>query len=326
MPLGFNRVLGDRCASPANRPHRVVLANWTASVNDARTASLDRLLRHVASSGYEGLEFGVANFRPYFPGESDAAVAKKARRAVESAGLAVVGSTLHAADQAMRGLHWLDEQREQMKLVRELGAGFASYQMFLHPHYLHTGGIYRDDEGYLRWVAERVRELRDTAWELGLNFYLEVHVDRVTEDPAACSRLLELAPCELNGDMSHYLARGTTRGARVERVLGHVGHSHVRMARRYGDLNAVVEDPRADWHAKGATWQAFQLLEPALARGLSSRCLTGETGPIPPMADPLTQDAMLVPLYRAMARYADAGAQGIAMKVAEPGDLDPFGG
>ena len=53
--------------------------------------------------------------------------------------------------------------------------------------------------------------------------------------------------------------------------------------------------------------------------------ILGETGPMHLVTDTLTQDTAPVPLYRAMARFADAGAQGIAMKVDRPEDLKPWG-
>jgi hypothetical protein len=97
------------------------------------------------------------------------------------------------------------------------------------------------------------------------------------------------------------------------------------MARLYGDLSAAVADPRADWAAGGLTWQMFQFMKPGLQRGLSSRTICGETGPLHLVTDTLTQDAALVPLYRAMARYADAAAQGIMIKAESPADLQPWG-
>ena len=111
---------------------------------------------------------------------------------------------------------------------------------------------------------------------------------------------------------------------------------HQRMCRQHGDLSANVlnDDPAADWDAKGVTWQAFEYAKPALAGGLSSRCvqpqlrsigasspaagccplkpvlcgsvIMGESGPLHMVKDALGLDAKLVPLWRAMARYADA--------------------
>ena len=57
----------------------------------------------------------------------------------------------------------------------------------------------------------------------------------------------------------------------------------------------------------------------------SSRTISGESGAMHLVKDTLSLDASLVPLYRAMARYADASAQGIRMKVEEPDDLRPWG-
>ncbi|MCX5659138.1 MAG: TIM barrel protein [Planctomycetota bacterium] len=325
MPLGFNRVLGDPTTPAATRPHRVAIAAWPTMVKDPRTETLDALLGHLASAGYEGLEFAPGSFMRYFPGDSAAAVAKKARGPVEKAGLKVFGATLHLGDAALRKLHWIDGVVDDMKLIQDLGGEFASFQYEIHPDYYNTGGAYREDEEYLKWCAETVATLREKAWGLGMNFYLEVHVDRITEDPAALCRILEMASCEINGDLSHFLFRGFTKGKHVKKVLDHMGHTHVRMARFYGDLSAAVDDPKADWEAKGATWGLFQLMKGGLAGGLSSRTISGETGPMHLVKNALAQDATLVPLYRAMARYADAAAQGIAMKVDEPGDLKPWG-
>ena len=212
-----------------------------------------------------------------------------------------------------------------MKLVQDVGGEFASLQFSLHPDHMNSGGAYRDDEDYLSWCADRVARIRDAAWSQGLNFYLETHMDRITEDPAACCRILEMATCEINGDLSHYLFRGITQGPYIEKITALVSHTHIRMARRFGDLSAGVDDPQTDWEQKGVTWQMFDLMKRALDGGLSSRAIIGETGPMHLVVDTLTLDAALVPLYRAMARYADASAQGIEMKVDDPGDLRPWG-
>ncbi|GAC1428042.1 MAG: hypothetical protein NVSMB65_01170 [Chloroflexota bacterium] len=324
MTLGWNRVLGESRIPEAARPHRVAIATWPTLVDDRRSKTLPALLGHLAHAGYEGLEFGARDFARFFPGDAPAVVARRARAEVEGAGLRVFGSTLHLTDERVRALHWLEGVREEMRFARELGGEFVSFQYDLHPDYYYTAGAYRADEVYLRWCAENVARLRAAAWDLGLNFYLEIHVDRITEDPAALCRLLELATCELTGDLSHLLARGFTRGRYVEKALAHMGHTHVRMARRYGDLSAGVADPRADWEAEGVTWQMFQLMKGGLEGGLSSRTISGETGPMHLVVDTLTQDAALVPLYRAMARYADASAQGIALRVDDPADLRPW--
>jgi sugar phosphate isomerase/epimerase len=325
MPLGYNRVLGQASTPAAARPHRVAIAPWPTMPKDRRSETLANLLGHLASAGYEGLEFSAGSFARYFPSDSPAVAARRARAEVERAGLRVFGATLFVRDAQLRGLRWLDGIVEEMRLIGELGGEFASFQFDIHPDYYNTAGLYREDEEYLRWCAGIVAKLRENAWKLGLNFYLEIHVDRITEDPAALCRLLDLATCELNGDMSHFLSRGFTKGRYVERALSLLGHTHVRLARKYGDLSAAVADPKADWEAKGLTWQLFEFMKPGLQGGLSSRTISGETGPMHLVTDTLTQDAALVPLYRAMARYADASAQGMTMKVDEPSDLKPWG-
>lgn len=325
MPLGYNRVIGAEGKVSAVRPHRVGIAHWPVRMADPRTRTFDVLLGHVASSGYEGVEFGLKDLVDYFPGHAQHVVAGKIHQAVEAAGLQFFGSTLHYQDAEARGRQWRVRLADQFKLVQDMGGAYVSVQFFLHQDYINTGGAYRGDEEYLGWCADRVVDMRQAAWDLGMNFYLEVHCDRITEDPEACCRLLDLAPCELNGDMSHYLARGFLKGRQVERVLDHIGHTHVRMARVLGDLSAVVEDPALDWQQEGVTWQMFQFMMRALDGGLSSRAVIGETGQMHLVKDTLTQDAALVPLYRAMARYADASAAGITMKITTPADLKPWG-
>jgi len=326
MPLGYNRVLGDSRKPAQTRPHRVCLSTWPTTIEDPRVETFEKLANFAATSGYEGVEMHpVTTTARYYPDESRAVAVAKMRRTLEKVGLTNFGCTLHVTDQAMRAISWIDPVIEQMKLVQDWGGEFASFQLWLAPEYIDTGGAYRDDERYLRWCADRVTQLRQAAWDIGLNFYLEVHIDRMTEDPAACCRLLDLVPCELNGDLSHLLYRAVTRGPHVDRILKHVGFTHVRMCRMHGDLSVVVTDPAADWAAEGVTWQMFQLTARALAGGLSSRAISGETGPLHLVKDSLTQDASLVPLYRAMARYADASAQGIAMRVESPEDLRPWG-
>lgn len=327
MALGNNRVLGDQNTPAAARPHRVAIAAWPTMMggNDPRNATLPALLGHLSSAGYEGVEFATHAFARYFPNDSHAVIARKARRECEKYGQRVFGATLHLGDGQLRKLNWLAPVVDDMKLIQDMGGEFASFQYEIHPDYYFTAGAYREDADYLKWCADTVATLREEAWKIGLNFYLEIHVDRITEDPAALCRILEMTTCELNGDISHLLARGMTKGKYVEKLLKHMGHTHVRMARQYGDLSAAVPDPKADWQAKGITWGMFQFMKAGLKDGLSSRTISGETGPFQLVKDSLTQDASLVPLYRAMARYADASAQGIEMKIEEPSDLKPWG-
>lgn len=325
MSLGYNKVLGNSDQPVSLRPHRVALGHWPITIDDNRTRTFETVVGHTAGAGYEGVEFSIYRLNNYFPDDSELVIARKVRRSLESAGLRNFGSTLHLEDAAVRQLGWRQRVIDSMKAIQDTGGEYASLQFFLHPDYIGTGGAYREDEEYLQWCANRVSQIRADAWSLGLNFYLEFHIDRITEDPAACCRLLEMAACELNGDMSHLLYRAITRGVYVDRIMKLVGHTHVRMARPHGDLSAAVDDPKADWEQKGVTWQMFKFMQPALGGGLSSRTIVGETGPMHLVRDTLTLDAALVPLYRAMARYADAGAQGIAVSIDSPNDLKPWG-
>ena len=325
MALGQNRVLGCSKKSESLRPHRVAIASWPTMCKDKRAETLQSLCAHLATAGYEGLEYSASGLGRYFPGDSLATIVSKARPIIEAAGLKVIGATLHVGDAAARKNRWLDPIKDDLKANADLGCEFTSYQFEIAPEYYNTAGEYREDEGYLKWAADRVEELRDITWATGQNFYLEVHVDRITEDPAGLCRIMQLCTVELNGDMSHFLSRGFLKGRDVRRIQELVNHTHVRMARQYGDLSAAVPDPKADWQAKGVTWHMFQFMKPILARGLSSRCISGETGPMQLVTESLQQDATLVPLYRAMARFADSAVQGIVMKVDEPGDLKPWG-
>ena len=88
--------------------------------------------------------------------------------------------------------------------------------------------------------------------------------------------------------------------------MARVGHMHGRLARPYGDLSADAPVPSKDWKAGGPTKLLFDYSKPALAGGLSSRVIMGESGPMHLVEDALSLDAKLVPLWRMMARYADS--------------------
>ena len=47
--------------------------------------------------------------------------------------------------------------------------------------YLNSGGDYRNDEAFLATCARRIEKLRAVCAVAGLNFYVETHVDRITE-------------------------------------------------------------------------------------------------------------------------------------------------
>ena len=48
----------------------------------------------------------------------------------------------------------------------------------------------------------------------------------------------------------------------MQKILGRMGHTHQRLARSFGDLSAVAEDPGKDWDAGGTTWAAFEFSLP----------------------------------------------------------------
>ena len=79
------------------------------------------------------------------------------------------------------------------------------------------------------------------------------------------------------------------------------------MARMHGDTDVFVDDPIRDWNEKGVTYIAFDMSARVLknSNGLSSRTISGSSGPTPPCNDPLTNDAKMVPLLRAMCSVAD---------------------
>ena len=173
-------------------------------------------------------------------------------------------------------------------------------------------GAYRNDDAYLQEAADRIARLQRIAFDLGLNFYVETHIDRVSEDPEAMCKIMDRCPAyfELNADISHYNYRGIKRGEHLRQILARVGHTHQRMAREHGDLSSGVldDDVARDWREKGVTYQAMRSMEPALQGGLSSRAIVGESGPAFLVRDALELDARLVPLYRHMARFADERA------------------
>lgn len=326
MALAGNRTLANN--------HRVALGAWPLGIEDPRTCTLEALFNHVNHSGYDGVEIDHRFLRQmnYFPDASDSVLARRARRAAEQAGSRIFGSTIHLFDHELRERDWLDKVVDKIQFSRDLGGEYVSFQLGLHPDYLNTGGVYRQDQVYLAWCADRIHQLRSSAWHHGMNFYVETHIRKISEDPQAFARILEMATCEVNGDLSHYLYRGIIQGEPLHAIYHWMGHSHVRLCRVHGDLSAEVLHPEVDWHVQdelgthvGLTWQAFRMMMPGLSGGLSSRTLVGESGQAHLVGNGLDQDVLLVPLYRAMARYADAQAQGIVFNVETPGDLDPWG-
>merc|ERR1719203_778719 len=139
---------------------------------------------------------------------------------------------------------------------------------------------------------------------------------------------------EINGDLSHYISRGMMQGPFVDRIRGGMEHTHVRMARVYGDLSVNVEDPVADWDdseptpawmyrpcEEGVIRTYWNFTKKGFQNGLSSRTIVGESGPMHLVQDPLQQDQTMVPLLRAMAWYCD---QQIAESELDSKGFNPF--
>eukprot|EP01046_Picozoa_sp_COSAG06_P036837 COSAG06_NODE_4101_length_4573_cov_2.309119_1_plen_491_part_00 len=310
--------------------HKVVLGAWPIwggrANNDPRTASLAALVRHCKDAGYDGAELSIGDIQATFYNSSvpiSQVVAEA--KAVAPRGF-FTGGTYHIVDgngSPYEGLANTDETRPILDWNKpgywqdlraalsadvEIGAHYASFQIFLPPQYMNTGGEYRNDDAYLTLCARRIEQLQSLCFELGLNFYVETHIDRLSEDLEAFGKIMEKcnAYFELNADLSHYFYRGITQGTLLDKIWPRVGHMHARLARQHGDLSADVPDPVADWEAKGVTYQAFEYYKPALEGGLSSRVIMGESGPMHEVKDSVGLDAKLVPLWRAMAAYADA--------------------
>ena len=322
---------------PLRKKHKVALCEWPADQckhnGDARTASIDALFTWVKENDYDGVEMSCGYFASkFFPNMPHEDVAKKVKATAEQYGLEVFGCNVWwCFDYGKDKMDWtaqLEEMREQIKLTKMMGGGYVTFQMWLPPRYLNTGGSYRRDEEYLGLVARRIEDLCAACWEQGMNCYIETHVDRVTEDPEGFNKIAGKCrvPLEVNGDLSHYIYRAFRPDAPdVAAILERVNHLHVRMARKHGDLSANVKKPKKDWKKRGLTWQAFEFTKPGLSGGLSSRVICGESGPMHDVADPLSLDAKLVPLYRLMAAYADASVKGEVPEIDAPGDIrNPF--
>ena len=189
-----------------------------------------------------------------------------------------------------------------------LGAEYATFQIWLPEQYMMGDGSYRNDTKLLEEFVSRIDTLQRVCFEEGLNFYVETHVGRISEDPEAFVKVMDLSetPFEINGDLSHYICRGMMKGPFVDRIRNGMEHTHIRMARIYGDLSVNVEDPVADWEdPEGVTRTYWEFTKRGFQNGLSSRVIVGESGPMHLVDDPLKQDQRMVPLLRAMARYCD---------------------
>jgi len=323
--------------------HRVGLCNWPVRGarlrNDPRTQTLEALFEHVASSGYDGVEISFVQFKGYYMlgindiGEADGSVrdeefAELVRSTASRHGVSVLGATYHIMDGRQDALgcpdfadaDFLDKLSRRMVLDRKMGAGYVNFQVYLPPRYMQTPLAWRDDEHYLYATVERSLQLQGLCWQHGLNAYFETHIDRWGEDPVFMAEVLAKAEArgglEANGDLSHYLHRGWTKGSAVESILRAVNHLHVRMCRVHGDLSAETAAPFEDFAKGGPTREQWDMI---LRVGpLTSRTVCGEAGPMHLVKDTLGEDAKMVPLLRAIAAEKDGSNHHLAK------DFNPF--
>lgn len=327
--LKRNVILGGE-----NQRHRVALCEWPADQckhnGDSRTASLRSLFTWVKEAGYDGVEFSVGYFSKYYPNIPIEDVARAAKAEAEKFGLKIFGTNVWWVYDFGEKEDWekrLEEMKAEARYTKLMGGEYVTFQLWLPQRHMDSGGAYRRDDAYLTRAAKRCADLQRMCHDLDMNCYIETHVRRISEDPEAFVDILKRADCELevNGDLSHYVYRNINESTEdVAYILRHMGHTHQRMCRPFGDLSVNVPDPAKDWSRAGVTWRAFTFSKPGLAGGLSSRVICGESGPMHLVQDPLTTDASLVPLYRFMARYADASAKGVDLPIESPDDASPF--
>ena len=320
-----NTILADR--------HRVSICGWpirgARDKNDPRVKNIKSLFEHTWQSGYDGIEISVEDMLAMYPKEakkmSSLEFAQMLKEEADEHGIQIFGSLYLVTDNtpvAERPRpHDMDfteddfwvRMEEKLRLDVAAGAEYVTYQICLPPRFMNTGGAYRGDVEYYQTVCERLERLTQLCHMLNLNVYFETHIDRISEDPIAFAEIIQLyedtygRKLELNGDLSHYIYRGITKGESIENILSRVNHMHQRMARTHGDLSVNVVDPIEDWNNKGVTYEAFELSARVLKNGggLSSRTISGESGPIHLCTDPLSNDAKMVPLLRAMCSVAD---------------------
>ena len=327
---GGNRVLGDPSVRPSQRPHRVAMSQWyidQAPSLDPRVGTIEGLFSWMQEQGYDGCEISSECFqKKYFYGASLLEAARRTREAADKYGMRVFGCLYHSLawqweDEAAY-MEWLESHFEADRI---LGAEYVTYQVFLSDKYMGCGSDYTDDGAYMAECARQVEVLRARTHAAGFNFYLETHVDRITQDPRAVCMLLDSVDVELNGDLAHYITLGIRGGRSFERTMAAVSHIHARMARVYGDLSVGPEDPERDWLDRGVTWSFFNYARPAMRGGLTSRVIVEETGPAFEVADAIGAGARLVPLMRALAAWCDNEAAGRPNPALDtPGCLNPW--
>lgn len=254
-PISSNRVLGDG-------RHRIGLCGWplkgARAANDPRVATPRDLFGWVRKCGYEGVELTTEDFKSmYFEPETPSTVViRDIRAAAAAAGMARVssGGLYHVTDggpspygnsgRPVLDFHSLGFEADVRRMLEDdmkLDCEYANFQIHLSPRYLNAGGAHRADEAYLSLCASRIEMLQRICHSLGLNCYIETHIERITEDPEAFVKIMDRARYfEINGDLSHYAYRAITQGRSLPRIMSRVNHLHCRMARPHGDLSADI--------------------------------------------------------------------------------------
>lgn len=311
--------------------HRVGLCEWPASQTrfngDNRTSTIDALFKHVKTSGYDGVEMTIQFFKErYYPNFSLENVAEKVRKSANSYGIQIFGANIWWCFDfpEQNWTAFLREMHEEARLTKKMGGEYLTFQMWISPKYIDTAGTYRNDNAYLKKCAQRIVDLHILTSSFDLNCYIETHVQRISEDPEAFCKIMDLCEIdfEINGDLSHYIFRSFRNDfPEMKRILKRMGHTHQRLCRQFGDLSINIKDLNQDWLNRGATWQAFQFTKPGLIGGLSSRVICGESGPMHEVKDPLTLDAMLVPFYKFLCKYADSSVKNEPINVNNPSDI-----
>eukprot|EP00005_Dracoamoeba_jomungandri_P014259 CAMPEP_0174264630 /NCGR_PEP_ID=MMETSP0439-20130205/23214_1 /TAXON_ID=0 /ORGANISM="Stereomyxa ramosa, Strain Chinc5" /LENGTH=283 /DNA_ID=CAMNT_0015350613 /DNA_START=96 /DNA_END=947 /DNA_ORIENTATION=+ len=279
----------------------------------------------MSRSGYDGVETCAPFFSNYFPGLPLEEVAVKVKAYADKMGLEVFGANVWwVTPSFLANPSYKESIRKEAQLTRMMGGKYLSFQIWLENKYMDTGGAYRRDEEYLQKCGEVIETLQEICHSEGMNCYIETHVARISEDPQAFVEIMNKCKVdfEVNGDLSHYVYRNINKGKDLEKILSRLGHTHQRMARPFGDLSVNVDDLLTDWKQGGVTWKAFEITKRGLEGGLTSRVIVGESGPMHDVVDPLSVDAKLVPLWRAMAAFADASVSGKPLCVDDPSDLD----
>eukprot|EP01084_Bolivina_argentea_P207719 354362_1 len=319
--INGNQILNDK--------HRVALAGWPVhqdkggNKEDIRTNTLTGLVNHLSDCGYDGIEMAFTHFQKMYFEHSKLSISEQIdiiKSKLNENNLQIFGYLTCSKDTDWINDESISKHLETVKTDminnKRLGAEYVIFHMFLPKQYMNSDGCYRNNEQLLNKYVDRIRTLQQIAYDVGLNFYVETHVWMCSEDPEAFSKIIDLyngkygnenINCfEVNGDLAHYICRGMMNGPFVDNILSSMEHTHVRMARVYGDVSVDVFNPIDDWNNKGVTWKYWQFAKKGLKNGLTSRVIVGESGPYHLVKDPLTQDQRMMPLLRAMAQYCDS--------------------